>query len=55
MVKELLHCPDCDATITADSPEFIGDGTMARPVYCPDCEGSAVEDWELSEVRQLEE
>lgn len=45
---ELNTCPECGANITADPPEFVGDGTMFRTIGCQDCGWAAVEEWELS-------
>jgi hypothetical protein len=44
---EHTECPDCEGELTADHPEFVGDGTMFRTIACTECGWSAVEEWVL--------
>lgn len=51
--QELAYCPVCkenrgeEVPLNADAPEFHGGGVMTRNVGCPDCDWSAVENWEI--------
>lgn len=54
MSDEIVNCPDCGEKVTADAPEFAGDGTMFRTIGCPECGWVAVEEWELAETEPHE-
>lgn len=45
--QEHVKCPECDGSIVADHPEFVGDGTMFRDIECEDCDWRTTEEWVL--------